>query len=325
LTSIVAHAYRRLSRSSPDLRREVRANRTLGTAVSSSDLIERAADAPAGDAPAASITSAVETLRLAKPKPLPTDDEWRPYVHAPSRRFKPDPDRTIGLDSFDAVKATVPRPDTLYRFQNVGYRMDEHARPVEASGVLRSCAERYRMPAVDLKIGRDGVPGDIGFHLMANRFGGVGGPLNVVPGNSALNIREYSRAEDRIDTFIRFHHPKPVVGSFRAHYPPLAASPSGAPTRRPEKFVVQWGLASGPSPYTLVFENRTLPPIAEASRGISPVRRESPRVRDLLRRAKATSPARRTGLEKAASMKRASSAAASPLGALSAPAVDGVR
>ena len=82
--------------------------------------------------------------------------------------------------------ANNPSPSSEYRFGDSVWRTDSQGRVSEASGTVNLNALNGRSGTDGVStttIGREGVDGDIGFHLIGDAFGGPTNRLNVVPGN----------------------------------------------------------------------------------------------------------------------------------------------
>jgi hypothetical protein len=87
-------------------------------------------------------------------------------------------------------------------------------------------------------IGRQGEPGDVGFHAGADQFGFQGGALNVSPGNGSLNLREYKAFENQLRSYLDAG--SSVDASFsRVFYPDNVSI-------RPNEYVVRYSVDNGP-------------------------------------------------------------------------------
>ena len=88
--------------------------------------------------------------------------------------------------SFDLATRS-PEPNATYRYGNYTFRTDANARVVRASGPVQVQAYGRRttdgITTTAIGRGPDARPGDVGFHLFGDQFGGPINFLNVVPGN----------------------------------------------------------------------------------------------------------------------------------------------
>lgn len=125
---------------------------------------------------------------------------------APSRK----PEKTVytfdDLESFNRA-ANNPSPDSRYEYGTYGWETDSLGRVTEARGkvTLVKADGRAGTDGVStVKIGKEGVEGDIGFHLIGDQFDGPTNRLNVVPGNGKktdpegkpnLNQGQYAKFE----------------------------------------------------------------------------------------------------------------------------------
>lgn len=97
-------------------------------------------------------------------------------------------------------------PNTRYEFGSYSYTTDAQGRVSIAEGEISLAPTGRNDPDLQRQIGHEGRSTDVGFHVVADRFGGQTNRLNVVPGNGKpigdglpnLNQGAYSRFEDRI-------------------------------------------------------------------------------------------------------------------------------
>ncbi|MEJ2459956.1 MAG: DNA/RNA non-specific endonuclease [Novosphingobium sp.] len=85
-------------------------------------------------------------------------------------------------DDFNAA-ANAATPNTRYEYGSYSYSTDASGRVAVAEGTFDLALAGRNDPALQAEIGREGKPTDVGFHLIADRFGGQTNRLNVVPGN----------------------------------------------------------------------------------------------------------------------------------------------
>jgi hypothetical protein len=137
----------------------------------------------------------------------------------------------------DFIAASLnPEANTTYRFDGFKYTTDGLARPLSVEGRL-GYNPGNRFAGVDTAIGKTGNPGDVGFHLGADRFGIQGGPLNVVPGNANLNSSAYKAFENQLSGYVA--EGRRVNASFNAVYN------RGNTSVRPDAFVVRYRVGNG--------------------------------------------------------------------------------
>jgi hypothetical protein len=97
-------------------------------------------------------------------------------------------------------------PNTRYEFGTYSYTTDARGRVATAEGRVTLTPANRPDPDLQRRIGDEGRPTDIGFHVIADRFGGQTNRLNVVPGNGVriddglpnLNQGAYKRFENMV-------------------------------------------------------------------------------------------------------------------------------
>src|SRR5690554_397312 len=111
--------------------------------------------------------------------------------------------------------ANKPQPNTRYEYGTYSWETDNIGRVTEASGKvkLNPIDGRAGTDGIGTKlIGREGVDGDIGFHLIGDQFGGATNRLNVVPGNGKrvdpsgppnLNQGQYAKFERSVKNAVK--------------------------------------------------------------------------------------------------------------------------
>ena len=129
-----------------------------------------------------------------------------------------------------------PEPNTTYRYDGFKYTTDSQGRALSVEGTLGDSPDN-RFPYRDWLIGQAGDPGDVGFHLGADRFGFQGGPLNVVPGNGELNGGRYRALENELAGYVA--DGSRVNATFKAVYNRANT------TTRPDAFIVQYQVDRG--------------------------------------------------------------------------------
>lgn len=132
------------------------------------------------------------------------DPDFEPFEFVSNRDHQTPPENHIKIKTLEEIRAiNKPQPNTCYHFEGNQYHINSDGMPYKTTGTLRLGTGQRRHPN-DSRIGKSsGVSGDIGFHLGADQFGFVGGPLNVVPGNTVLNGNMYAKMENKIADFVK--------------------------------------------------------------------------------------------------------------------------
>ena len=86
------------------------------------------------------------------------------------------------IDDFSRA-ANDAKPDTIYEFGNYRWTTDGQSRVIRAEGKVGLDPVGRNDPKLQTQIGHEGYDTDVGFHLIADSFGGPTNRLNVVPGN----------------------------------------------------------------------------------------------------------------------------------------------
>ncbi len=135
--------------------------------------------------------------------------------------------------------ANSAHPNTVYEFNGMAWETDALGRTRSVSGQV-NLGQGGRNTRLQAVIGNEGLPSDVGFHLIADSLGGPTNRLNVLPGNGRpiggrvnLNQGEWSRMESRIRAALRGETP----GDVQIHIEPLYG-PDNV-TARPDEFVVE--------------------------------------------------------------------------------------
>lgn len=118
------------------------------------------------------------------------------------------PLQTVRFNSIDDLNAAAnaAQPNTIYEFGTMRWTTDSEARVVRAEGRVELDPVGRNDPNLQRQIGNEGRETDVGFHLIADRFGGPTNRINVVPGNGKpigdglpnLNNGAYKRFENEI-------------------------------------------------------------------------------------------------------------------------------
>lgn len=85
-------------------------------------------------------------------------------------------------DDFNRA-ANNATPNTRYEFGNYAYQTDELGRVSVSEGTISLAPTGRNDPTLQRQIGNEGRSTDVGFHIIADRFGGQTNRLNVVQGN----------------------------------------------------------------------------------------------------------------------------------------------
>ena len=137
-------------------------------------------------------------------------------------------------------------PNTRYEFGEYSFTTDANGRISVAQGEVSLTATGRNDPDLQSAIGREGRPTDIGFHLIADRFGGQTNRLNVVPGNGRpladglpnLNQGAFKRFENRVAGLAEQPGNR-VEMRIRAEYDPTNVS------NRPDRLVGEYRVNGG--------------------------------------------------------------------------------
>ncbi len=148
------------------------------------------------------------------------------------------------LDDFNAA-ANAAQPNSVYQFGDFRWSTDAQGRAVSAEGKVELNPIGRNDPQLQRDIGNEGRSTDVGFHMIADRFGGPTNRLNVVPGNGKpigdglanLNNGAFKRFENQIAQLRTDGHT--VEMRVRAQYNP------GNTTNRPDRFVAEYRADGG--------------------------------------------------------------------------------
>lgn len=157
------------------------------------------------------------------------------------------PTQTLRFDSIDELNAAAnaARPNTVYEFGSMRWTTDSEARVVRAEGRVELNPVGRNDPDLQRQIGNEGRETDVGFHLIADRFGGPTNRVNVVSANGKpigdgipnLNNGAYKRYENEIANLrAAGHH---VDMQVTVHYNP------GNIGQRPDSLVASYRVDGG--------------------------------------------------------------------------------
>ena len=159
--------------------------------------------------------------------------------------------------------ANNPLPNARYEYGTYAWETDNLGRVTEASGTVRLDALDGRAGTDGIStsvIGKEGQPGDVGFHLIGDQFGGPTNRLNVVPGNGArvnpngppnLNQGQYGKFERSMKRAAQ--DPVNVGKNVEVRISPQY-NPNNS-TNRPDEFEASYRV-DGERWKTFVFENK---------------------------------------------------------------------
>lgn len=116
--------------------------------------------------------------------------------------------KLLQFDSFDDLNtaANAALPNTVYEYGTLRWSTDAEGRIARAEGQVSLDAVGRNDASLQRRIGNEGYDTDVGFHLIADSFGGPTNRLNVVPGNGKpladgtknLNTGAYATFERQI-------------------------------------------------------------------------------------------------------------------------------
>ena len=137
-------------------------------------------------------------------------------------------------------------PNMRYEYGGYAYETDALGRVKISEGEIGLTATGRNDSALQADIGREGRDTDVGFHIIADRFGGQTNRLNVVPGNGKpigdglpnLNQGPYKQFENTVGKLAG--DPKNTV-EVRIE----AAYDSGNTTTRPDRFEASYRVNGG--------------------------------------------------------------------------------
>jgi len=156
--------------------------------------------------------------------------------------------RFNSLDEFNAA-ANAPaatRANQVLEYGTYKWTTDAQGRVTRAEGVVDLTAHGRKTHGVTTTdIGREGVQGDVGFHLIGDQFNGPINRVNVVPGNGKpldlpdgtrvpnLNQGPYSRFESKVRELASIPGNKVEINVEAVYLP-------GNNTNRPDAFITRY-------------------------------------------------------------------------------------
>ncbi|MFC4819282.1 DNA/RNA non-specific endonuclease [Dokdonella ginsengisoli] len=155
--------------------------------------------------------------------------------------------KLLDFDSFDDFNAAAnaAQPNSVYQFGDFRWTTDAQGRVIRAEGKVELTPVGRNDPKLQTAIGNEGRDTDVGFHIIADRFGGPTNRLNVVPGNGKpigdglpnLNNGAYKRFENTIAELRE-----------QGHAVEIRVSPEYNPgnlSSRPDNFVAEYRTDGG--------------------------------------------------------------------------------
>lgn len=147
-------------------------------------------------------------------------------------------------DEFNTA-ANAAKPDAVYQMGDFRWTTDGQGRVATAEGKVELAPMGRNDPKLQTAIGNEGKTTDVGFHLIADRFGAPTNRLNVVPGNGKpigdglpnLNNGAYKQFENNLATLRA--EGKAVDMRVHAQYNP------GNTSARPDAFVAEYRVDGG--------------------------------------------------------------------------------
>ncbi|WP_456789698.1 DUF6571 family protein [Cellulomonas sp. P5_C5] len=135
--------------------------------------------------------------------------------------------------------ANAPHPNAIYEFKGMAWETDHLGRTRSVSGTV-NLGDGGRNSRLTRLIGNEGLPTDIGFHLIADSLGGATNRLNVLPGNGKpydglvnLNQGQWASMETSLRNALSGQTPGKVEIHVEPQYRP------GNTSTRPDEFSVK--------------------------------------------------------------------------------------
>lgn len=149
------------------------------------------------------------------------------------------------LSTPGATSLNLP-PNTTIELNGYTYETDQLGRVTHVKGQLY-LGEAPRRPDLQREVGKLGLPGDEGGHIIGRRFGGSPERANLAPMNAHLNRSSYKKMEEEWARAInRGEH---IYVSIRMHYPP-------AESVRPAVFEARYRILETGKSFVKTFRNR---------------------------------------------------------------------
>lgn len=157
--------------------------------------------------------------------------------------------KLLKFESFDDLNtaANAALPNAIYEYGSLRWTTDAQGRVARAEGQVLLDAVGRNDPALQRRIGNEGYATDVGFHLIADSFGGPTNRLNVVPGNGKplpdgtknLNTGAYATFERQIRQIKQAHPDLKIQMRVEALYD------AGNTTSRPDAFIASYRAEGG--------------------------------------------------------------------------------
>lgn len=156
-------------------------------------------------------------------------------------------------DAFNEA-ANDAAPNTRYQYGDYSYTTDAKGRVAVAEGEVSLDPTGRNDPDLQAEIGHEGKKTDIGFHLIADRFGGQTNRLNVVPGNG----RSVGDGEPNLNQGAYKHFENTVAGLAESHKVEVRIEPEYNKSNtgvRPDRFEASYRVDGG-AWHTQAFVNK---------------------------------------------------------------------
>lgn len=166
------------------------------------------------------------------------------------------------MDSFN-IAANSALPDTTYEWGNYSWTTDSQGRVSTVEGEIELDTIGRNDSSLQTGIGNEGGEYDVGFHIIADRFGAPINRLNVVPGNGVpipgdpeknLNGSAYKIFENQMARLTEAAALDPDLNPPEVRIT-LEYNESNT-TARPDRIVVEWRTDPDASWDLTVFENK---------------------------------------------------------------------
>lgn len=158
--------------------------------------------------------------------------------------------RVLHFDNIDDFSraANAAQPDTVYAFGNYRWTTDGEGRVIRAEGQVSLDPVGRNDPKLQTQIGHEGYHTDVGFHLIADSFGGPTNRLNVVPGNG----KPLADGTRNLNTGAYGHQFEGQVRALKREHPDLKIEmrvepqyDAGNHSNRPDEFIASYRAEGG--------------------------------------------------------------------------------
>ncbi len=182
--------------------------------------------------------------------------------------LRPDADETTlsfaedDMESFN-LAANSALPNTTYEWGNYSWKTDEQGRVSSVEGEIELETIGRNDSGLQTRIGNEGLEYDVGFHIIADRFGAPINRLNVVPANghpipgdpiANLNGSAYKIFENQMARITEAAALDPDLSTPEVRF--TVQYDDGNTSARPDRFVVEWRTDPDSLWDRTVFENK---------------------------------------------------------------------